>query len=356
MSVDNEMALVFEVSKGCQLSCAGCKVNKESSGIPDDSVLMDLLGLLYDLQSKGVEFAEIEFGPTDMMTAVNRDEVFSHPLISSIAQLFKTTVINAAFIHPKKEEYERLAKQVNSMSGKPVGLVTPIEINHVFNDKYISKISDNIKYFQDQLDHGFTELIFNIIYDRNVINSMGKRFSYEELFARARDISIVDNTAIDFAFHHGRENLQSPFIRQELFESITALNKNYIADLAQRQEIEKRHIPSHLLFDKEIKEIVFIDSALYVRPILSERILLLDDSLRISGDWTAENVLKNFEERVQNNEQLAQVINDCKGCSYVKRCSNRFVQQLMKVLDTDKCVTLLKDCDGLLSRNKSISE
>lgn len=346
MLTDNTLALVFEVSKGCQLSCNGCRVNKASSGIPDDAVLCDLLTLCHDVVVTGRKLAEIEFGPTDIMSAYNRAEIFNRPLIWEITSLFSTIVLNTAMVHPDPLEYQILAHEVNRMApNKPVGLVVPIEIKHVFNEKYINTIRTNVKSFQDALKYGFTEVIFSVIFDRTSMENVGNTYTYETLFSKVRELSVADNTAVDFAFHQGRDGLTSDFLKTDLRTSIRELNRQYILDLQKRDIVERRHVPSIALFDQEIREIVFHQNQLFIRPIVNERITVFHDSMKYQGEWNAESLFRHFDQRVQDNMNLAigGVIIDCERCPYVQRCAERSIQQLMLLTDTAKCITLLPE-------------
>ncbi len=344
------MAMVLEVTQGCQMGCKGCHVNKNSHGLPSDDVLMNLLSMLYELKGEGVELAEVELGATDVLSAINRNDIFEHPLISQIVQCFQVTVLNAAFVDPDARQYVELARQVNLLSpNNAVGLVTPIEIGHVFNDKYVQRIRDNVALFRDHLHNDFTEVIFSIIVDHQSLSLTKNKYTYSDLFARARELRVADHTAIDFAFHQGRLNLDLPWIRQDLLDSIHALNQQYVHDLNVRQNIERRHIPSQLLFEQEILELVFSQSELYIRPILNERLTVLHPKMRYDGPWKGLSLLQEFQAKITRNLSLSEKMKHCKDCIHVNRCSNRYTQELMQLLDTQDCVSLLPTHHGALS-------
>lgn len=347
MRTNDTLALVFEVSRGCQLNCQGCRVNKASSGVPGDAVLCNLLGLLHNVYTTGRSLAEIEFGPTDIMSAVNREEIFSNPLVKQIANLFSTVVLNTAMIHPDPLEYKVLAREVNLMAPKkPVGLVVPIEIKHVFNDKYIERIRENVETFKQALKYGFTEVIFSVIVDRQTLTNVGSRYTYEDLFAKVRELRVTENTAVDFALHQGRAETELGFAigKNDLQASLRELNQHYLLDIKKRESLEKRHVPSMALYESEIREIVFHKDELYVRPIINERITLFHEMMRYTGGWTADELFDDFDQREMDNYNLAlSVIKDCQHCPYVHRCTSRSVQQLMVLLGTRKCISPLPE-------------
>jgi len=342
MRAANELALVMEVTEGCRMGCKGCRIDKTGSGLPSDDVLEKLLGMLYQLKAQGVGFAEVELGATDMLSANNRDEIFSHPLVAEIVRLFKVTVINAAFIDPQPDHYIRLAQQVNTLSpDNAVGLVTPMEMTQAFNDKYISRIQKNVTLFKQHLNNPFTEVLFSIIIDHNQMRRSDIKRSYGELFVRARQLRVSERTKVDFAFHHGREGLRMSTDKEDLLQTIHALNDQYVQDLLTRDIVHRGEVPAQLFEEEEVLELVLSDCDLYIRPILNERLMVKNRIMRYHGAWDAYSLLKHFDDRVQRNENLAKELKVCSTCPHVKRCATRYTQELMALGKTQDCISLL---------------
>lgn len=339
MANTKELALVLEITKGCTMSCAGCNVDK-GADTPADNDLIELLNLVYEVSSHGVVLAELELGATDILTATNRSEIFSNSYIKLLAEHFSVVVVNCGLVNPNKELYDELADNLNGLSSNPTGVTTPVEIRHVFNDKYISRIEENLQHLKSKLKHGLTEVILNVIYDDTLVNDEAH---YLHLFKRLRDISFKDiNVSVDFAFHQGRKLRESDFFKQSLLNSIKQLNKHYLLDMSERKEAERRHIPSMLLFKEEIKELVYSAGKLSVRPILNERIYVDHDDFILENDWNANTVFAKFDAMTIDNFWLSENNKECCCCPHRLSCATRNVNKLMSVLGTDECLSIAK--------------
>lgn len=346
MSYANSTALIFEVSQGCGMNCRGCNVDKNLQGLPPDDVFDNLIGMFRDLRDHDVPFMEIELGPTDLITAANREEIFTSSRVAEITRMFRLTTLTSSFIYTDHKEYERLADQTYALAPDNwVGLALPIELNHVFNDKYISRIKQNVDAFANRTKNYLNEVILNVIFDERYFTNIGAR-SYEELFSRLTDISLTNNTKVDFVFHHGRTKIDSKWVGASLLKAIQELNRYYLSDVRRKQNPQARHVPFQLSCDGRGGEILYHEQELYFRPVLNERITILSDRMKFSGPWTAENYFDNLYRRYDSNIHKALGYNSCGSCEHVGMCADRYIHDLMEVCGTKDCITLLKDHGG----------
>lgn len=338
--MNNNTSFVLEITKGCGMKCTGCRVNKEVGSAPHGvGIPMDLVYLAADFVANGADMQEIEIGPTDLMTAVNRTAIFESDAVRDMCRWFKVVVATASMLTPNTDDVIEFARQMSSLTDEYVGLVIPIELRHVYNRKYIERIHSNVNLFKDHLSCGFSEVIFNIIFNDEAIASIKGIHELTDLFSRARDLKMDENSAIDFAFHHGR----SFGILDNAREFISNTKTMYdliIADLSKRRSIHREHIPAPALMESENMEVLYNSTGLFVRPILNERIFIEGEDYKITCEWTYENIKEFMDRRLEKNFELSKSL-ECSNCKYLNRCANRDVQILMNTLGTTRCVSIL---------------
>lgn len=349
MKNNNSIVLVLELSQGCQLNCTGCKVNKEVNGVPEAETMEKLLSLFREMDQADMDFYELELGPTDMMSASNRNEILTNPQLRELAEMFNITAINSAFIHPKQEDYIAFAEAVHEFSPLNwIGLAIPIEMKHVFNEKYVERIRENVKVFQDHLPNFLKEVVLTVIFDEGYFNSIGNKHTYEELFERTNALKVHDNTMVDFIFHHGRTNIESEFVAESFKQSINVLNQQYLADIERRGDtVEYRHVPAQLLPESHNNELVLHRGELYIRPVLNERVTMFHDRMKFKGDWTLQEFRMHLHDRLGQNLEHALTLSDCKECRFQVECASNYVHDLMSVVKTEKCLLLRRELSTL---------
>lgn len=335
----------MEVSQGCQHNCTGCKIDKNHASMPDEQTMKKLHGMFDEMDRAGMDFYEIELGPTDMISAANHAEIFGNELLRDLASMFKITTVNSSFIHPHKEQYQKFAKTLHEFAPDNwVGLAIPLEMKHVFNDKYIDLIRENVRIFQESLPNFLKEVVLTVIFDETYMQAVGRKHTFDELFERCNSLSVHQHTMVDFIFHHGRQNIKSEFVAQSLKTSIEALNKHYLIDVKKRgNDIRYRHVPAQMLPESHNNELVFSDGKLYVRPVLNERVTVFHEHMLFEGDWSLDNFRLQTINRLNQNLELAANHADCSGCDFQVECASNYVQDLLHVVNSDKCLLLKRE-------------
>ena len=348
---NRSISLIFEASHGCQLSCGGCTIDTKATSLPTQEQ-WDRLRVMFDgFTADGTPYAEFELGPTDLMSCDNRNELFTDPNLRNMVRRFKLFTLAASFIHPDESDYIDFAYQVHECAPDiTVGLAIPVEFASVFNDKYIETMRKNIEVFRVALPNPLDEVVMTVIFDHRYLDQKieGKKRTYEELFQRIQDLQLSHNTKVDFAFQHGRNNINDPLQAASFLRSFRMLNEQYVADLAKRNHTVARHIPFQLMFDTKGGELIYSKGDLYVRPVLNERVTIFHEYTKFRGPWTAENYYDEIFTRLNRNLDLAQGFDDCKQCLHMATCADRGIHDLMHLTHTRKCVTLLKNHDGIV--------
>lgn len=334
------------------MGCSGCRIDKESTSLPSPVLMQKLISLFDELKSRGIALNEIELGPSDILSARNMEAIFQRPDVIEFIDLFSLMTINASFIYPNMTRYVDLAYQLTRYeTSKKCGIVIPVEMTQMFNDKYISRIKQNLSVFRDAFPHDLYSVTFNIIFDERFINNPLNKFSYEDLFFRTN--SFVEDTElhesrvrIDYVFHHGREDITNPFIAQAFMDSMNELYRHYHADHKRRNGPMIDGVPAFLNFDFENDEIVYHNEELYVRPVVNDRLNIFHESLKYRGEWNADGIISHLAERFNDNLTMASEMKDCSDCSRIVECSKRYTQDLMKILNVQDCFTMLKQYES----------
>lgn len=343
------VSFLFEIMKGCQMGCAGCRVRKESTDIPSDGSLDKLIDMFGDLKNVyKVDLNEIEIGPSDIFSAQNKQEIFSNPKLKKLVDLFQTMSINASFIYPDIERYRWLADACRRFEcSEKLGVIIPIEMEQVFHPKYMGRIKDNLQRFYEFHDDRRYRTTLNIIYDERFVKNPVNKFSYEELFQRTNgfvnDLFFAHcKVRVDFVFHHGRDNLDLPWVADSFRTSLDDLYAHYFKDHEKNKGALIDGIPSFLNFDFENDELIYHDEKLYVRPILNDRCNIFHEQLQHKGEWSAVGMMTGLADRFNNNLEMASQMRECHNCSRIVDCAKRYTHDVLRILKTEDCLPLLK--------------
>lgn len=342
MNNEKGFALVFEVSQGCQMGCLGCQINKDLSGLPSEEIIGDLLNLFTGLQDQGSRMGEFEFGPTDMVRAKNRREMFGHPKVKALAGLFDMLTLNASFVYVDENEYIELAKDVNAFNTSRVnGLQIPVNLRHIYNDKYLDLIERNIEVYRAALDKPLEEVIFTVILDEMWMGNVGAEINYSNLYERCRALK-EKGYGFDFISHHGLRDIGQEGVKKDFVKTIRKLASSFYEKAIEHNDFKQRRFNTLTTFG-ETYEIVFHEGQLYVRASVSEKSNIFHDKMRYQLPWQATDILTHLTERFHQNLEASVKMSDCKECERSVDCSARFVHDVMELVGTQECLIGLKN-------------
>lgn len=338
-------ALIFEVTHGCQYSCTGCTVNKQSSNLPDEEGFNTLIAFLDNLEINSISLAELELGPTDLMSSLNRDEVLSHPSFSVMAKRFQLLTFVVGLILPHEQEYIHLARQINAVSDKvDIGIVTPIELTHVFNEKYLRTIEKNVQVLIEHLDAPLVEVILQVQFDARFNQRVVGGIPYDKLVDQIHSLNLPVRTKVNFTLPHGRSKLETELVSKNFLDSIKILNAFYLRDMKRRGALlERRHVPYQLMNPRHSGEVLWHNGELYIRPVINERFTVISESRRFPKPWTYENFEIVSLEMTNRSLEKGLKLDDCASCDHLMTCANRGIHEVMDITGSDKCIMLLKD-------------
>lgn len=348
------ITFLLELMQGCQMNCQGCMVDKFSTNIPSDKELDQLIGMFEGLRSDGVQLLEIELGPSDIFSAQNKEEIFTNPKLVHLINLFDSISVNASFIYPHKDKYDWLIESVSQFKGfARFAPIIPIEVEHALNEKYMARISENLRYLYTNYRHPVFRTALNVIFsDKYDVNSVGRKRNYPVLFQAINGLQkdplfMSFNTRVDFVFHHGRASMMDEGNKRAFKHSWLELYKQYALDHHYNKGDTIDGIPRYLHYDTENSELIYHNGNLYVRPILNDRVNFIDQRFKFLGPWTSAGLQAEFTNRYINNTALAIERQDCSECSFISECAKRFTHDVMDVVDFDKCMTGLNHYEKL---------
>jgi hypothetical protein len=339
-------ALIFEATHGCQYSCTGCTVNKESASLPDKAGFEKLNAFLDDLVANQTELNEFELAPTDILTSLNRNEFFESEDAVALLHRFRIFTLNMSLVRPRSDDYVELAKQINATGyKKAVQVVTPVEFLHVHKPKYMALLEKNLHALRDNLDGHLEEVNLTINFDKRFIGIMDLNAPpIEKLFDILHGLDLGTTTKINFAFPHGRRPRSTEFLREDMEESLHEVNKLYMRHLKKRgKDAHLFHIPYQLYDYACGGEGTWFKGELYIRPLINERYTMFSENIRLKGEWTHDNFVMFNQELTNLYLERGSQMSDCKDCPHLMLCADRGVQEVMDWMGTEKCIMLLKD-------------
>jgi hypothetical protein len=327
------------------MNCTGCRINKASSYFPSEREQYDIDAFLDSVVADGLELDEVELGPTDLLSASNRVEFFS-PYLKVLIERFKLAAFQVSLIHPR-ESVEGFVADINKVanSNSKINLTTPLEVKHVFNDKYIQRIKDNVEIIRQGSISRVDEVVLSVVFDIDILSNIGSKYNYEELFCRVRNLSIGPDTLVDFVFHHGRGDLTDPVVGKNFIKSFKEVNRFFTNDFERNADMPTvRKMPSQLVVpnDRPV-EVVWRAGKLFIRPILNEGFVIEDSRFEISKPWDASTYRTKLIEDITRNLEYSEQIDDCQSCQHVMLCASRSMHDVLQMVGSKHCFYLLKD-------------
>jgi hypothetical protein len=352
MKEDNIKKLIdftLEVTNGCRYSCTGCSIDKDGNSWPTDQEFDNLSQLIDDLAANEFRPMNLQIGPTDIMTSVNRDLVLQSTEIKHLAKKFLKTAINCAFLDPFNENYVRLGEQLNwLLAGGLVKFVVPFEAYHIDNREYVDRIRRRIaltlKHMPD-VTHTKTYLLINYetssIYDREHHTNIT-----EELILKTYQSSVLDGLTADIILPHTRTDLRIEKNSREFYAAVMKL-KQYVAK-ARRRYGSAVDVAELLPHEGKDWDIFYKAGRLYMTPFLLEGLASFDQEYEVAGPWTFETLYNSYLNGFLQQLDWASDNAHCKHCQLTAECAERGIHTLMKISGIDECISPAKALEDVI--------
>lgn len=350
MREDNIKKLIdfsLEVTNGCRYNCTGCTIDKDGNSWPSSEEFNKIFYLVDDLAKNDFRPMNLQIGPTDIMTSVNRDMILSSPEIKQLSKKFLKTAINCAFLDPLLENYVTLGKKLNwLLEGGLVKFVIPFEAYHIDNQSYINRIKKRIKVTLDNMPdvtHTKTYIIINYetssIYDRE-----NNKNITEELILKTYQSPLLEGLSAGIALPHTRTDLRLFKNSQAFYEAAMKL-KQYITN-ARLKYGDAVDVAELLPHEGKDWDIFYKAGKLYMTPFLLEGLASFDQEFEVTKEWTFNGLYETYMDGFLNQIDWASKNPDCQGCQLVPHCAERGIHSLMKISNVSKCISPAKSLEN----------
>jgi hypothetical protein len=350
MKEDNIKKLIdftLEVTNGCRYNCTGCTIDKEGNSWPTDDEFDRLSKLIDDLAANEFRPMNLQIGPTDIMTSINREAVLTSPRIKALSKKFLKTAINCAFLDPFNENYIKMGNQLDwLLEGGLVKFVVPFEAYHIDNEEYIDRIRKRIDLtlkHMPTVTHTKTYLLINYetssIYDKENNSNLT-----EELIFKTYQSKLLDGLTADIILPHTRTDLRVEKNSNEFYNAVMKL-KTY---MTRAREKYGKAIDVAELLPHEGKDwdIFYKAGKLYMTPFLLEGLASFDEEFEVKQDWTFNGLYNTYMQGFLDQIEWASSNPACQGCQLVPHCAERGIHSLMKISNITECISPAKSLEN----------
>lgn len=349
MKEDNIKKLIdftLEVSNGCRYNCTGCSIDKDGNSWPSDIEFDKIFRLVDDLAINDFRPMNLQIGPTDIMTSVNRDLILQSDKIKQLSKKFLKTAINCAFLDPFNENYVKLGQQLNwLLEDGLVKFVVPFEAYHIDNTEYVDRIRRRIELtlkHMPSVTHTKTYLLINYetssIYDKENNTNIT-----EELILKTYKSSVLDGLTADIILPHTRTDLRLEKNRKDFYNAVMKL-KEYVTK-ARNKYGKAVDVAELLPHEGKDWDIFYKAGKLYMTPFLLEGLASFDEEYEVKNSWTFEGLYNSYINGFLEQVDWAGNNPDCKGCQLVPECAERGIHTLMKISGISECISPAKNLE-----------
>lgn len=349
MKEDNIKKLIdftLEVTNGCRYNCTGCTIDKDGNSWPTNAEFDKIFNLVDDLAVAKFRPMNLQIGPTDIMTSINKDLVLTSPRIKELSKKFLKTAINCAFLDPFNENYIKLGQQLNwLLHGGLVKFVVPFEAYHIDNKEYVDRIRKRIaltlKHMPD-VTHTKTYLLINYetsaIYDKENNTNIT-----EELILKTYTSTVLDGLTADIILPHTRTDLRQEKNSKEFYKAVMTLKEHVTkARIKYGKDIDIAELLPH---EGKDWDIFYKAGKLYMTPFLLEGLASFDDAYQVKQPWTFDGLYNTYLTGFLDQAEWASNNPACQGCQLIPECAERGIHTLMKISGISECISPAKNLE-----------
>lgn len=330
--------LVLEVASGCRYNCTGCQVEKENNRIPTEAEFDRLDEMVASLKSNGMDATDLILGPTDILSADNREEFMSHPRMAKLASNFRRLLVNTAFLSKDEADYVWLADKVSKMiPGGTVCSVSPFEIKHLYNEKYIEVLKKRIVTFRDNL----VNIDYPKVYTTVAVNFDDYLPLGQQTIRDARVIKLHSYANGDLILPHGRKGFKTAQDIEDFHKSVDLLTDAILTSthVSRTTDSASPDLNEFRPGEGTGASLSFRNGSLYFRPFLVEAFDIFHPRFQMSDEWNFEGVYEHHEERIIKGLTYASEVKDCSDCPMSYKCAERGALAIMEHTGRKTCIT-----------------
>jgi len=338
----------LDVAHGCKFSCTGCHIDKVSGRMPTEEEFNRLDLLVDEMNANGFSAMNLAIGPTDIMTAENRNDILTHPRVKQLSEKFMKTAINCAFLEPHNEQYIEFGKNLNwLLYGKMVKFIIPFEAFHIDNQSYIEKIRHRVKLTVEHMPNVLhTKTYLNVNYETSQIYDRQNNTNItEELILKMYDSELLEGFDVGIILPHPRSNLRNKIIATNFLNAAKKL-KSTLASARTKYGKDSISIAEVKIEEGKDWDIVYKNNKLYMPPFLLEGLASFDKVFEVKEDWTLSGLYKSYNDSIVSQLKWASSAPECKDCKFMGLCAERGIHNLMMITETTECISPAKNISG----------
>lgn len=351
--------MTFDISDGCKHNCNGCMVIKEKARLPTDLEWVKLFNLVEDLRDNNVDIAEITLGPTDLLSAHNREEIFNSPLVKEFVDNFKVINFNITCLSHKDELYEWFGKQVSNLGkDKYVYLFIPVEASQLYNRFYLDNLRYRIGIIHNCLSNDVSiEQVVPVmnIHKGVVFNKKTGEGLTQKIYHDYYNMKLYGDSYFDFGIHYGRDGLSvddaNDFIDIiKLTNDIRLPIMDYLRDRATNRHADfltELNDTEGIMFN-----LYWNEGKMYKKVHVGEVVPICDERFNLNlVNWDTKELVDRLTTSYLDQYEYGNSLSKCKSCPFIINCALADRFRIMQIANTDRCFFLKRD---LLDNNMEI--
>lgn len=331
--------LNFEILRGCQYSCKGCNVNKQSAEQIDDISYHNLYNLMesYDKELTYVPFIAF-IGPTDFLTAENTIDVLSEPRMVNILSRFKRLSFQTTLLNLERaKEFSKVLDTYYPKHELEINVL--VEPEKILNKHYLGFLQKQQKEFFDILNWSTPIRYFAImnVYNYDEAKNTAIRQvlqNYEEVHDLVKDMF---QTTIDFNFSLGRKD--AALSSTDFIDAATRVKNLFNASITDNTKQFLRFSFGKLNDSLIERQYTWRNGVFYYSPLLYERYVSFIDALKVPLKEYTVAEIEACEDNIIT-EQYSKLENkkECSICQFQATCIDRGVLRLMDIYGVTDCL------------------
>ncbi len=304
-------------------------IDRTIGGDVDD--LPELKALIEEMTAAGYVAFDLGVGPTDYMTADNKDEVMVHPVFQAMAQLFHQVTFNAAFLEKDLTKYTRMCQEIDQcIPGKPIRFLIPAAPSFFKTNKFSDMINMKLNHVKDSLHDAFlNEAGFVVNCTKDTVDD-----EFEEMLVKGFDVEFpVDKDDI-LNIPYGRAPVKDLQVAQQIQRMSYRISHYY--KLLNGTD-ERRKNPDLCLNTGTMTNLLYTDGKLYWVPFLKDDCPFLEDAFTVPKPWTMDNLLATRQKALDASLEYLKDT-PCMQCPYISSCAEKGITSIMQFMGIKDCL------------------
>lgn len=327
------LEITLDVFRGCAHHCSGCMIDKALGGELND--LAELQALIEEMTAAGYVAFDLGMGPTDYMSADNGADVFEHPVVQALGQMFEQVTINAAFLDKDFDNYEKMCQEIDAaFPNKAIRFLIPAAPDFFRTPKFGQMIEDKLTFCKDTLQVAYLNEAGFVI--NCTQGTVGPDFEERMKAGFAIDFPVDKDDILNIPYGRSKS---TDLLTSESVKKISHRISSFYSELSG--EDERRRNPDLCYHTGTMVNLLYSDGKLYWVPFLKDDYAFLNEAFVIPRPWTMENLLAARSKALGSSLEYLKGT-ACESCVYLSSCSEKGITTIMEKLSIRECLVGLE--------------